>query len=80
MKLVNDARNLWRRWSTRIAAFQVVTFAAFWAIIPQDLRDAVPSNAKFGIVILLGVAFIAAQAISQPRLRKCKDKDRDRDA
>jgi hypothetical protein len=74
MKLVDDAHTLWRRWSTRIAAFQVVTFVAFWALIPQDLRDAVPSWAKFGIVILLGLVFIIAQAISQPKLRDCKDE------
>lgn len=80
MKLVDDAHTLWRRWSTRIAGIQIVSAAAFWALLPADWRDAVPSWFKFGLVIAFGLSFIGAQSIAQRKLRNaCKDDKDNKD-
>jgi hypothetical protein len=68
MKLVDDVGNLWRRWSTRIAASQL-GLVAFWLSLPQDLRDAVPRVALGAVVALLALAFISAQAVKQKKLQ-----------
>lgn len=74
MKLVDDAHNLWRRWSTRIAASQA-GLMLFWLGLPADWREAVPRVAIAAVVAILAFSFIGAQAVKQPKLNKLKDGD-----
>jgi hypothetical protein len=69
VKLVDDANTLWKRWSTRIAASQA-GLMLFWLGLPDDWREAVPRWGIAVVVALFAFAFISAQAVSQPKLRK----------
>lgn len=67
MKLVDDAATLWKRWSSRIAALQVVT-VPFWLGLPDDWKAAVPGWVLALTVAVFGAAFLTAQAVKQPSL------------
>lgn len=79
MKLVDDIDNLYKRWSTRIAAVQVGSAVLFWAAMPDDLRDAVPHWVKCAMVAGFGLMFIGAQSVKQQKLQKRDDCDKDKD-
>jgi hypothetical protein len=70
--LAHDAHTLWRRWSTRIAASQA-GLMLFWLGLPDDWREAIPRPAIAVAVAIFALAFISAQAVSQPKLRRKPD-------
>ncbi len=44
----------------------------FWLGLPEDWRESVPRAAIAVVVAIFAVAFVSAQAVSQPKLRKDK--------
>ena len=70
MKLVDDARFMWRRWSTRIAAIQVGSIAVWWVALPDEWKAVIPHSWIKAAVILSGTSFIGAQMIAQPKLQQ----------
>lgn len=67
-ELVDDARHLWRRWSTRVAASQA-GLVAFWLGLPHEWKEAIPDWVLTTVVGVLAVSFISAQAVKQPALQ-----------
>lgn len=80
MKLVSDARFLWRRWSTRIAAFQVGSIAIWWVALPDEWKAEIPHSWIKGAVIISGVGFIGAQMVAQPKLQQRIDDKKQGDS
>lgn len=69
IQLIDDARFLWRRWSTRIAAFQVSSIAIWWLALPEEWKAEIPHSWIKGAVFLSGLSFIGAQMVVQPKLQ-----------
>ena len=78
LELIEDWRNFWRFWSVRLGiigsaitgvliAFPDVALSA-WAMMPADLKSAIPERYMplIGVVIL--VASLIARAIKQTKL------------
>lgn len=65
MKLVDDANDLWRRWSTRIAASQVGLVALFISL-PEKWQDAIPHTVLAALAGIFALCIISAQAVKQP--------------
>lgn len=68
--IADDANNLWKRWSTRLAGIQVGSSIAAWAALPEEWRQAIAAhpNLLFAGVAGLGTAFVLAQAVKQKSL------------
>lgn len=80
LELIEDWRNFWRFWSVRLGiigsaitgvliAFPDVALSA-WAMMPADLKSAIPERYMplIGVVIL--VASLIARAIKQTKLEQ----------
>lgn len=75
MKLVDDAGNLWRRWSVRIQAAMLVLGGSYWAFLPQEWKDAIPKSLLAAVVVIGAAATLTAQAVKQDNLDKKKGGD-----
>lgn len=70
MKLVDDIHLLWKRWSTRIAAIQLTSAVAWWAVLPAEWKAAVPNWVLLVIVGAFAIGFVGAQSVKQKGLDK----------
>jgi hypothetical protein len=66
--IVDDVGTLWKRWSTRIAAFQFSTVLIWWAGVPAEWKAALPASAGMLLLAGSGAAFIIAQMVKQKNL------------
>lgn len=64
LELVDDARHLWRRWSTRIAASQVA-LVALYVSLPDKWQDAIPQAVLAVLAGIFALSIISAQAVKQ---------------
>lgn len=64
MKLVKDAKNAWRWFSMRIYFLHGSAIAS-WALVPEDMRAAVPSAWLAAGAIALCVAGMIGRLIDQ---------------
>lgn len=69
MKLVDDIGDLWKRWSTRIAASQGALVVLFVSL-PEKWQDAIPHTVLAIFAGLFALGIISAQAVKQPNLPK----------
>lgn len=79
LQLIEDWRNFWRFWSVRLGivgsaitgvliAFPDVALLA-WAIMPADLKSAIPERYMPLIGVVIFVASLIARAIKQTKLQ-----------
>lgn len=73
LHLVDDLANLKKRWSTRIAGIQFGAVIIWWAGLPQEWKAAIPNWMLTGAVAISGAAFIVAQMLKQPGLKRPGD-------
>jgi hypothetical protein len=73
IEMVDDARYLWRRWSTRIAGIQFAAVIGWWAALPEEWKDAVPHWLVLALVAGSGISFIGAQSVKQKNLHPPKE-------
>ena len=77
-ELIEDWRNFWRFWSVRLGivgsaitgvliAFPDVALSA-WAMMPADLKSAIPERYMPLIGVVIFVASLVARAIKQTKL------------
>ena len=77
-ELIEDWRNFWRFWSVRLGivgsaitgvliAFPDVALSA-WAMMPADLKSAIPERYMPLIGVIIFVASLIARAIKQMKL------------
>ena len=71
-EFVDDAKHLWRRWSTRVAASQA-GLVVFWIGLPREWKHAIPDWIITIAVGVFAVAFISAQSVKQPSLQALRD-------
>jgi hypothetical protein len=64
MKLVANARQAWRWWSVRAMALQGAAGGA-WLAVPDDMRQAVPSEWLAVAAVVLTALGIAGRLIDQ---------------
>ncbi len=64
MKLVKNARQAWRWWSVRAMALQGAAGGA-WLSVPDDMRQAVPSEWLAVAAVVLTSLGIAGRLIDQ---------------
>ena len=80
LELIEDWRNFWRFWSVRIGiigsaitgvliAFPDVALSA-WAMMPADLKSAIPERYMPLIGVVIFVASLVARAIKQTKLEQ----------
>ena len=80
LELVEDWRNFWRFWSVRLGivgsaitgvfiAFPDVALSA-WAMMPADLKAAIPERYMPLIGVVIFVASLVARAIKQTKLEQ----------
>lgn len=78
LELIEDWRNFWRFWSVRLGivgsaitgvliAFPDVALSA-WAMMPADLKSAIPERYMPLIGVIIFVASLIARAIKQTKL------------
>jgi hypothetical protein len=78
LQLIEDWRNFWRFWSVRLGivgsavtavliAFPDVALSA-WAMMPADLKAAIPERYMPLIGVVIFVASLVARAIKQTKL------------
>ena len=78
LELIEDWRNFWRFWSVRLGivgsaitgvliAFPDVALSA-WAMMPADLKAAIPEHYMPLIGVVIFVASLVARAIKQTKL------------
>ena len=78
LELIEDWRNFWRFWSVRLGivgsavtavliAFPDVALSA-WAMMPADLKSAIPEHYMPLIGVVIFVASLIARAIKQSKL------------
>ena len=78
LELIEDWRNFWRFWSVRLGiigsaitgvliAFPDVALSA-WAMMPADLKSAIPEHYMPLIGVVIFVASLIARAIKQTKL------------
>jgi hypothetical protein len=78
LELIEDWRNYWRFWSVRLGivgsaitgvliAFPDVALSA-WAMMPADLKAAIPERYMPLIGVVIFVASLVARAIKQTKL------------
>lgn len=78
LELIEDWRNFWRFWSVRLGivgsaitgvliAFPDVALSA-WAMMPADLKSAIPERYMPLIGVIILVASLIARAIKQTKL------------
>lgn len=78
LQLIEDWRNFWRFWSVRLGivgsavtavliAFPDVALSA-WAMMPADLKAAIPERYMPLIGVVIFVASLIARAIKQTKL------------
>lgn len=78
LQLIEDWRNFWRFWSVRLGivgsaitgvliAFPDVALSA-WAMMPADLKSAIPERYMPLIGVVIFVASLIARAIKQTKL------------
>ena len=78
LELIEDWRNFWRFWSVRLGivgsaitgvliAFPDVALSA-WAMMPADLKSAIPERYMPLIGVIIFVASLIARAIKQMKL------------
>ena len=78
LELIEDWRNFWRFWSVRLGiigsaitgvliAFPDVALSA-WAMMPADLKSAIPERYMPLIGVVIFVASLVARAIKQTKL------------
>lgn len=78
LELIEDWRNFWRFWSVRLGivgsaitgiliAFPDVALSA-WAMMPADLKSAIPERYMPLIGVVIFVASLIARAIKQTKL------------
>lgn len=79
-ELIEDWRNFWRFWSVRLGivgsaitgvliAFPDVALSA-WAMMPADLKSAIPERYMPLIGVVIFVASLVARAIKQTKLEQ----------
>ncbi len=80
LELIEDWRNFWRFWSVRLGiigsaitgvliAFPDVALSA-WAMMPADLKSAIPERYMPLIGVVIFVASLVARAIKQTKLEQ----------
>ena len=80
IELIEDWRNFWRFWSVRLGvigsaiaavliAFPDVALSA-WAMMPGDLKAAIPERYMPLIGVVIFVASLIARAIKQSKLER----------
>ena len=80
LELIEDWRNFWRFWSVRLGiigsvitgvliAFPDVALSA-WAMMPADLKSAIPERYMPFIGVVIFVASLVARAIKQTKLEQ----------
>ena len=80
LELIEDWRNFWRFWSVRLGiiasaitgvliAFPDVALSA-WAMMPADLKSAIPERYMPLIGVVIFVASLIARAIKQTKLEQ----------
>ena len=80
LELIEDWRNFWRFWSVRLGiigsaiagvliAFPDVALSA-WAVMPGDLKAAIPERYMPLIGVVIFVASLVARAIKQTKLEQ----------
>ena len=80
LELIEDWRNFWRFWSVRLGivgsaitgvliAFPDVALSA-WAMLPADLKAAIPERYMPLIGVVIFVASLVARAIKQTKLEQ----------
>ena len=80
LELIEDWRNFWRFWSVRLGiigsaitgvliAFPDVALSA-WAMMPGDLKAAIPERYMPLIGVVIFVASLVARAIKQTKLEQ----------
>ena len=80
LELIEDWRNFWRFWSVRLGiigsaitgvliAFPDVALSA-WAMMPGDLKAAIPERYTPLIGVVIFVASLIARAIKQTKLEQ----------
>ena len=80
LELIEDWRNFWRFWSVRLGiigsaitgvliAFPDVALSA-WAMMPADLKSAIPEHYMPLIGVVIFVASLVARAIKQTKLEQ----------
>ena len=80
IELIEDWRNFWRFWSVRLGivgsavtavliAFPDVALSA-WAMMPGDLKAAIPERYMPLIGVVIFVASLVARAIKQTKLEQ----------
>mgnify|MGYP003502965533 FL=1 len=80
LELIEDWRNFWRFWSVRLGivgsaitgvliAFPDVALSA-WAMMPADLKSAIPEHYMPLIGVVIFVASLIARAIKQTKLEQ----------
>ena len=80
LELIEDWRNFWRFWSVRLGiigsaitgvliAFPDVALSA-WAMMPADLKSAIPERYMPLIGVIIFIASLIARAIKQSKLEQ----------
>lgn len=88
LELIEDWRNFWRFWSVRLGvigsaitavliAFPDVALSA-WAMMPADLKSAIPERYMPLIGVAIFVASLIARAIKQTKLEPKEDAENER--
>ena len=80
LELIEDWRNFWRFWSVRLGIVGsaitgvLIAFPDFalsaWAMMPADLKSAIPERYMPLIGVVIFVASLVARAIKQTKLEQ----------
>lgn len=68
MKLVDDLGAIWKRWSVKIMAAQVVVIGVYASLALAGLAPDVPEWAKWGALLVLSMAALAVAPFQQKNL------------
>ena len=66
MKLVDDAKLIWKRWSVWIIAAQG-TLAIMWVALPAEWQPVIPEGVKWAMVAVMSAAALTVMPIKQGR-------------
>ena len=65
---VDDLSAIWKRWSIKIMALQVVVLATWGTLSTFGLTPTVPEWAKWGLLVVLSAAALTAAPFKQSNL------------
>ena len=80
MKLIDNWKDAWKTLSVQIslagiAVTQLLVQLPDWALVPQEVKDMIPSEHLPTVTTIFFVAAIVGRLKSQPKLYKDKQKE-----